>query len=701
MAINSSASSRATFSHWVRRITMAAIGVGFAGGAAAIMLGPILPASPPVALIVGQAVPQDILAPISITYVSQVLTEQARESAVAAVSEIYDPPDTRVARAQVSRIQQVLNYLTSVRADSFATTEQHVADVAAVTDLTMPRQLAATLVGFSDAQWPAVQSAVVAVVEQVMSRQVRADRFDDARRSVPALVSVQLSEDQAAVVTAIAQSYLAPNSFFNEAATQAARTAARDAVAPVSQSFVEGQVVVSRGRVVTAADLEALEALGLRKPQIAWQDFASRGLAVAIGTGVLGLYLYRYHPAYAASPRHVLVLAMLFLIFLFGAKLMVPDHVVLPFLFPAAGLAMLMTVTLGPHLAIGACAVLAAWIGLMSAGRLDIVAYSFVGATVAALSLGRAERIYSFLWAGLLAGVSSAGVILIFRLPDPTTDPVGLVTLLIAGLANGIASASVTLAGFVVLGNLFDITTGLQLIELARPNHPLLQFILRQAPGTYQHSLQVANLAEQAAERLGANPMLTRVGALYHDAGKALNPQYFVENQVEGENIHDRLDPQTSVKMIIQHVADGTTMARRHRLPKRLAAFVTEHHGTLRASYQYQRALKEAGGDASKVDEAAFRYPGPRPQSVETALLMLADGCEAKARSDRPRTVEDIDRIAKKVIDDRVAQGQLDECPLTLRDLQIVRESFVATLKGMFHGRLQYPEEEKPAQAGP
>jgi putative nucleotidyltransferase with HDIG domain len=258
-------------------------------------------------------------------------------------------------------------------------------------------------------------------------------------------------------------------------------------------------------------------------------------------------------------------------------------------------------------------------------------------------------------------------------------------------------SASLTLVGFFLLGGLFDITTSLQLIELARPDHPLLQFILRNAPGTYQHSLQVANLAEQAAERIGANAMLIRVGALYHDCGKALHPQYFVENQLDGVNIHESLDPYASAEIIVGHVRDGVTMARRHRLPSRIRAFVNEHHGTLKTSYQYKRALDAAGNDPSKVDESKFTYPGPRPQSKETALMMLADGCEAKARSDRPGSEEDLTRIVKSVIDDRMAKGQLDDTGLTLRDLQLVCESFVNTLKGMFHPRLQYPEEKPPA----
>jgi putative nucleotidyltransferase with HDIG domain len=268
-------------------------------------------------------------------------------------------------------------------------------------------------------------------------------------------------------------------------------------------------------------------------------------------------------------------------------------------------------------------------------------------------------------------------------------------TLLGGGLGNGVVSAGIALVGSLVLGGFFDVTTGTQLLELARPNHPLLQFVLRQAPGTYQHSLQVSNLAEQAAERLGADAMLTRVGALYHDCGKALHPEHFIENQAEGDNIHDRLTPEESAHLIIDHVTNGLVLARRHRLPRRVTAFVAEHHGTMLTIYQYRRAVEAAGGDASAVDESLFRYPGPRPQSVETALMLLADGVESKVRADRPATVDDIDRLVKKMIDERLALGQLDDCPLTMKDLQVVRESFVATLKGVFHSRLKYPEEKR------
>jgi hypothetical protein len=201
----------------------------------------------------------------------------------------------------------------------------------------------------------------------------------------------------------------------------------------------------------------------------------------------------------------------------------------------------------------------------------------------------------------------------------------------------------------------------------------------------------VANLAEQAAEQIGVDALLTRVGAYYHDVGKIARPYFFIENQVEGVNPHQQLDPYTSVEIIVGHVRDGLELARRYRLPRRVRAFIPEHHGTNRASFQYERAL-ELAGDPDLVNEAEFHHRGPKPQSRETALLMLADVCEATTRARRPATVEELAQIITEAFAHAVEAGQLDQCPITLEELSIVRESFISNLKGVFHPRLRYPE---------
>jgi putative nucleotidyltransferase with HDIG domain len=518
---------------------------------------------------------------------------------------------------------------------------------------------------------------------------------------VPARVSVNLSEAQVQVVAALVSDLIAANSFYNEAATLAARDAARAAVEPVYRQLVRGQAVVVRGQVVTSEDIEALQALGLLQPKAGWREPVSGILMMLVSGLLLALYVPRFNPEFAAAPRRVLLLGLLITAFLLAARLMIPGRTILPFLFPAAALSMLLTVFAGPNLAMVVATLLGALVGYIGGNNLQLAVYAGLGGILAALAVGHGERLNQFFWAGLAVAIVNVGVLLVFGLQNASLDSFGQLQLLGAGLLNGAVSASLTLAGFFVLGGLFDITTSLQLIELARPDHPLLRYILRNAPGTYQHSLQVSNLAEQAAERIGANAMLSRVGALYHDAGKTLHPQFFVENQLDGNNIHESLSPEESARIIINHIGDGLEMARRHRLPSSVRAFIPEHHGTLRAMYQYTRALQAAGGDATRVDVANYSYPAPRPQSKETALLMLADGCEARARSQRPKTEADIDRIVKSVIDDRLANGQLDDTDLSLHDLQLIRESFVTTLKGVFHPRIEYPAAEQPVAALP
>jgi putative nucleotidyltransferase with HDIG domain len=512
------------------------------------------------------------------------------------------------------------------------------------------------------------------------------------------MVGADLSEEESALASALAQQFIAPNSFFDAEATAAARVKARQSVEPVSRSYEAGENVLREGQSVTAQDLEALDHLGLHQPKTDWSDLIGTTLLAILVTMLLGLYLWRFEPVIWNRPRNLALLAVLIVLFIFTAKVMIPGRTVLPYLFPAAALPMLLAVLAGPHLAVLVAVVIGILVGVLGGGSLELAVYAAAGGLAAALTLDRLERLSVFFRAGLYVALVNVAVVLAFRMAGGVTDVVGMLTLLATGAVNGGVSASLSVGGLFLIGNLFDVTTTLQLLELARPTHPLLQLLLMKAPGTYHHTLMVANLAEQAAGHIGADSLLVRVGAFYHDVGKTARPYMFAENQIEGSNVHEKLDVRTSAEIITRHVQDGLELAKRYRLPSRIRAFIPEHHGTMRASFLYQKALQQAGGDASKVDEQAFRYPGPKPQSKETALLMLADGCEAAVRAARPSSVEEISEIIRKVITDRVACSQLDECPLTLHDLDLIRESFTLTLQGMFHPRIQYPELQESAR---
>jgi putative nucleotidyltransferase with HDIG domain len=658
----------------------------------AILAVPLLP-SGRVAIEVGDQATQDFRAPFTKTYVSPLRTAAERDQAAQAIAPVYSPPDTAIARQRVQRAQQVLELLDSIRADPYVTPELAVAWAEAIPDVALPPQAVRQVLTLSDGDWTnRVRPEILNVLDQAMRGPIRPDSLARARAEVVLSVSLGLSEDKAQTVISIVQAFLVPNSQYDAVATEGARQAAREAVGEVRQTYARGDLLVAQGQRVSETDIEALDQFGMREPTDNTIALGSTVALVAVVAALLGLYVQRFHAGYWQDLRYLLVFGLLFTLWVLGAKLSIPGRTVLPYLFPAAALAMLLTVLLDAHLAIVAGMLLSLVIGYVSGGSLELLAYALAGSLVAALTLRRVERIASFFWTGIFVGLAGALVVLAFRLPAGTSQDalIALLTLVAAAIVNGLLSAGMTLAGFFVLGGVFDILTTIQLHELARPNHPLLQKILREAPGSYHHSLLVANLAEQAAERIGADALLVRVGAYYHDVGKSVKPYLFIENQIEGANVHEHLDPLTSATMLIRHVREGVELARRHRLPRRVRAFIPEHHGTLRVSFLYQKAL-EAAEDPEAVREADFRYPGPRPQSRETAVLMLADGCEAAVRAIRPGSVEELEQIVRRVINERVADGQLDECSLTLRDLHAIADSFVATLKGVFHPRLKYP----------
>lgn len=646
-----------------------------------------------VALNEGDVAPEDVRAPRSARYVSEVLTELARDEAERNVPIQYDPIDPRVARQQIAYARQVIDFIRAVRLDTQATREQKRAALAVIENVTLTPAVIDALLDLSGEAWQRVSQEVIAVIDLTMRNVIRDVNVAEFKARLPAQVAIDLNEDQTRLVSEVAQNFIVPNRARNDPATEQARAAARSQVEPRQRDIEAGQTIIRQGEVVTPLQIETLTQLNLRQSQLGWGDVGGTLLIALAAAALLGVYLWRYESELLDRPRHLLLLLLLVVLFVLMAKFMVPNRTVLPYVFPAAALSMLLTVLLGPGLAVTTSMLLAGLIGLMANNSLEITMYMAAGSLIAVLSLGRVERLNTFFWAGLNVALINGAVLVAFRLPAGGTDPIGWVTLIGAALLNGGLSASLTLGGFFLIGSLFDITTTLQLLELARPTHPLLNELLRQSPGTYHHTLMVANLAEQAADRIGANALLTRVGAFYHDIGKTARPYMFVENQVEGGNVHDQLNARTSAEIIISHVSDGLELARRYRLPSRVRAFIPEHHGTMRVSFLYQKALEEAADPAS-VDEKAFRYPGPKPQTKETALLMLADGCEATVRATRPASPEELNEIVRKVIADRIAWGQLDECPLTLADLETVRRSFVATLQGMFHPRLKYPGQE-------
>ncbi len=673
---------------WVR-LALAALGLTTI--ATLILAFPLLP-SRRLVLEVGDVAPRDIRSPRQISFASAILTAEQRQKAAEAVEPVYTLPDPELAREQLERARQVMDYLSSVRADPYATPAQKRAWVLAVPELSdLPPADADALLALSDESWGRVQLEVLDTIGEVMRRGVREDQLEEAREKVGSMVGLDLSAEESRVTVALAQRFIVPNSFYDAAATQAARERAREEVGPTLRSIKAGEIIVREGELVTPLDLEALQVLGLQQPHTNWADVAGNSLLALLGVLILGGYLARFQPDVLREGRKLLLLLLLVTLFLLLARLLVPDRTVLRYLFPAPALAMLVTATLGPQASVIVSILMGGVVGLVSDGSLELATYAVVGGLTATLALRRVDRLSVLFRGALFVSLAHLIVLLGFYLPLEEQNLIEIGLRLLVAATNGLVSASMALGGLFVIGPLFDIITTFRLIELSRPDHPLLRRLLQEAPGTYHHSLMVANLAEQAAELIGADPLLTRVGAYYHDIGKITRPYFFIENQMGGVNPHTRLDPYTSAEIITGHVRDGLELARRYRLPARVRAFIPEHHGTRRASFQYERAL-ELVGDPELVNEADFHHKGPKPQSKETALVMLADSCEAAVRARQPQTPEELAAIVDEVFEQILKSGQLDECPITMRELKQVRDSFISTLKGIFHPRIQYPE---------
>jgi hypothetical protein len=675
-------------------------------GALAIAFPNLIESRDALRLEVGEVAPRDILAPHSLTYDSPVLTLQAQQVAIQQVQPVYNPnPD--VTRDQINLARAITTYINEVRHDRYADIDQHIEDLLRIESLTVSDTTWEAAINIPDARWDLISNEISALVERTMQRDVRPDTLDATRSSLLNSVASRFSNSEAEIIVAIAEDLIQPNTFFNEELTRQRQQVAADQISIQQRTFEQGQLIVRSNTIVTELDMEALRQFGLLQTEgLQIQVLLGAVLGMVIVTGILGWYVDRFYPDLLHNPPMLILVAVLFLGFLAAANFFGAKGANQPYLYPAAALALLITSLFSAQMAILVIGFLAVLVGLflLDAQSLEMTAYIMIGGVAGILGMRRSERLNSFFVAGLIIGATNLLVMLTFALT--AEDRASLATLVsrsVITLASGLFAAGIALVCLYGVTSLMNLPTNLKLIELMDSNHPLLQQLLREAPGTYQHSLQVANLCELAAEAIGANAQLIRVAAMYHDIGKTLNPYFFAENTAEGMNPHDDLDdPSHSARVIIGHVIEGEKMARLANLPLRIRDFILEHHGTTQVLYFYNQAVERAGGNESAIDIREFTYPGPAPRSRETAIMMLADGCESATRARRPASKAEVEEVVNTIFELRLGEGQLDGSGLTLNDLKIIRQIFIETLQAMYHPRIAYKmrarREEKAGQ---
>lgn len=676
---------------WARRHALPIFIISLTVGMTAI-LSFDLPGSSQIDLTVGQPAPNDIFSPRSITYNSDLLTRQARDQASRAVPEVYSSLDLSLGRGQLTKARDVFAFIDTVRADSSASVERRLEYLRAIEGISISDEVGRTILELGQAEFQSVADNIFSIIEELMRQEIRPAQLNDFQRTARRLAGLDLTAAQTAVVTEVAYQFIVSNIFPDEEATAAARNAAAAAIQPVTRTVARDQRIIRAGEIVTEIDNELLGELGLLQRRTNWWHALSMALASTFFVGLIATYWVRFQRAQFPNGRYLGVLGGLLLLFVLAGKILAADDM-LVYWFPIAALSLVLAVVYDTRFAILVTVLMAALIGFIRPNSLEVAVFLAAGGIISILTLKDSQRMTAFFRAGIWAAIGYIAAIVAFWLlstVDP--DPLDIALPALYAVGNGMISSALTLVGFYILGSLFGIVTILQLQDLSRLDHPLLRELLRRAPGTYHHSIMVANLAEQAAERIGANSTLVRVSAFYHDVGKMVRPPFFVENQ-EGIDPHATLDPYTSARIVISHVADGMTLARQFHLPFRVQAIIAEHHGT-RVVRSFFRKAEEAAGGQGLTDVALFRYPGPRPGSRESAIVMLADAIDATSTAVRPNTEKAIEKLVSTIVEDDILEGQLNHSGLSLGDIEQLRASFIETLKGRFHVRVQYPGNE-------
>jgi putative nucleotidyltransferase with HDIG domain len=523
--------------------------------------------------------------------------------------------------------------------------------------------------------------------------------------------SLELERRERRALAELVVEGMGPNLTFNSKETDQARAKARAGVGEVFYQVERGQKLVRRGDLVTPEIFKQLAAAGSLKES---EQASSRIGATFALVWILLLGLVRYLNHYRTRGRWIpnlyLKLGVLWLgllmVFKVGFKLaeFVGDALerypfdraeAYAFMIPFAAGGMILTLLVGVHLAAIFSVLNAASIGILT-GDLSLTLFALCGSFASIFSVTRFEKRTALMRAGLLLGLAQAMMVplLIVLLGSGAAaggvPEAGLLWLAIGcAFCGGVGTVVLVTLTLPLLEAFFGVPTDISLLELSNLNLPLLRELALKAPGSYQHSIAVGTLAEAAASAIAVNPLVLRVGAYYHDIGKITAPQYFVENQRGSANPHDSLDPLESSRRIVRHVQRGLELARQHRLPQAIADLIPQHHGTRLVSYFHDKARAGAAGAA--VAESEFRYPGPKPRSKEAAILMLADAVEAASRTLRNPTSDKLRSTIHALFTAIVADGQLDQCDLTLRDLDRMAEAFHEVLSGILHQRIDYP----------
>ena len=629
-----------------------------------------------------------------------VTTQALREAAASAVEPSYKSADMSVNSSVLTSIERTFDTLTSLRSDYASTDPSAISNATlqafnARSPVTLTRDMLAALLISDEAEFTDLGDAATKAVRDTLNATLPEGQEAAAiTRITRDLTAADYPAGLVNVAAEVLRACIKPNMLIDTEITEANREKAREAVEP--EMVVKRQIIVGEGQLVTEAQYQMIASLGLLQDNRIDVPLYG-GLALTLIALFLAalFYLKQYDRAVLENTPRLLLLCIIVVLEV-GISLLVGEASA--YLMPVAMSTILIAILIGKKTAIFfgggmgfVVSMLASADSLFSMEGFCVILTAFVSAPLVVYILRRNQMRTGALIAGCAAGL----VNFLTTLAVGFISSMNLRTAITSALwafGGGIISAVLSIGLQSLLEWLFNLATTAKLIELSNPNHPLLRRLLLEAPGTYHHSIIVANLAEAAATAVGANGLLARVGAYYHDIGKLKRPMYFKENQM-GDNPHDRTDPRVSTAILIAHPRDGAQMALKARIPMPIVDIIRQHHGDSLVLYFYDKAVKLYGND---VDIASFRYEGPRPRTREAAVVMLADTIEAATRAQANPSPEKMEQLIRRLVREKLDDGQLNDCPLTFNDLDKICATFCTVLTGVFHERIEYPDVAIP-----
>lgn len=647
-----------------------------------VLISDFLPAS--LNIEVGQVSPTDIISPRTMDFIDEERTEQLREQAIKEVKPVYEL-DTMIELQAIDEITRFFNTLERTQAKSFV-------ELKKILPIRLTDDVVKALFSFRRDQIYKLRSYIIQIVRDILSKGISPQNIGIVDQLIEnELDKLIVPQELKDITITLSKYFIRPNLFLNVDETLKRQNEAKNSVQPIKYRILKGQIIVRRGDIITKEHMKYLDALGLTKSQPNILGIIGLGVIIFLSELVIVEFIRSYLPnIHNNIPLNWLVAIILII----GLILVKGFSLLSIYLVPLATLTILSTVLLDYRLSI----IILVFSGILpNVSNPDILRFYlplFIGSIVGVLVTKDITQRGDLTRAGIfvsLTQVAGVGAISLMGYGDLRT----IILNAVYALGSGLLSSILAIGLMPYLEHLFQILTPVRLTELINFTQPLLKRLMLEAPGTYHHSILIGNLAESAGEALGANLPLIRAGSYYHDVGKVRRPYFFIENQLGQENLHDRLPPSLSRLIILQHVDDGVMLARQYRIPEQIIDFIREHHGTSLVSYFYHKALKE---NPDGVREEDYRYKGPKPKTKETAIVMLADAVEAAVRSLERPNPQKIEDIVRGIIEERLKDGQLDDSPLTLKDLNIIAESFIKVLNGLFHPRIEYPEVQKEAK---